>query len=105
LRAVTSMHWLWKHCLINYMKEELSDVICKEITLPRIKQRRRGALFTLLCGRVPGGEWLPNHGQFITPSSSLVRVAVSAVNSQQKLGVKSNVRGENTKSQCFKGEG
>jgi len=36
LRAAIGMHWLQKHCSIDYLTEELSDVyIDNEISSPR----------------------------------------------------------------------
>src|SRR5271156_1723772 len=39
-RTAAGMHRLWKHCLIDCMKDELSDVyLRKEINLPRFRWR------------------------------------------------------------------
>jgi len=60
LRVVIGMHWLWKHCSIDYLTEELSDgyVIKDQLTEVQPRLPRLSLRFILFCPRLLELSWL-----------------------------------------------
>jgi hypothetical protein len=51
------MYWLWKHCLVDFLTKELSDVYTQEINLPMLIGTAELSLVQLYCTAEPSTSY------------------------------------------------